>query len=192
MESIEPRIELVSLDQAQGELAEILSSALTVNGKPLNIFAALAHHPKLLKRFNLLGGLLLHKGLLPAREREIVVLRTGWKAGSHYEFGQHTIIGLKCGLSQEEVTALTRSPQEHPWSRDDGALVALADELSDKNCVSDATWAILRDRWSTPQLVELLVLAGYYRLVSGFLNSARVPLDEGVPGFPRVNRPPVA
>jgi 4-carboxymuconolactone decarboxylase len=185
MESMEPRIELVSLDQAQGELAEILSSALTVNGKPLNIFAALGHHPKLLKRFNLLGGLLLNKGLLPAREREIVVLRTGWKAGSRYEFGQHTLIGLKCGLTQKEVTALTRSPEEHPWNRDDGALIALADELSDEDCVSDATWATLRERWSTAQLVELLVLAGYYRLVSGFLNSARVPLDEGVPGFPR-------
>lgn len=185
IESIEPRIQLVSLDQAQGELAEILSSALTVNGKPLNIFAALGHHPKLLKRFNLLGGLLLHKGLLPAREREIVVLRTGWKAGSQYEFGQHTIIGLKCGLTQKEITALTRPPSEHSWSRDDVALITLADELSDQDCVGDATWATLRDRWSIAQMVELLVLAGYYRLVSGFLNSARVPLEEGVPGFPQ-------
>ena len=158
LNSNEPRIELVSLDQSHGELAEILSAAVTLNGKPLNIFAALGHHPKLLKRFNLLGGLLLHEGLLPAREREIVVLRTGWKAGSQYEFGQHTIIALKCGLTQKEVAALTRAPHEHPWSRDDGALIALADELSDEDCVSDPTWATLRERWSTAQIVELLVV----------------------------------
>lgn len=179
------RIDLVSLDQAQGELAEILSSALSVNGKPLNIFAALGHHPKLLKRFNLMGGLLLNKGLLPGREREIVVLRIGWKARSEYEFGQHTIIGKACGLTDAEITALTRPPSDHAWSRDDRALIALADELSDANVVGDATWATLSTRWSMPQLVELLVLAGFYRLVSGFLNSARVPLDEGVPGFPQ-------
>jgi 4-carboxymuconolactone decarboxylase len=178
------RLELVSLEQAQGELAEILASALTVNGKPLNIFAALAHHPKLLKRFNLLGGLLLNKGLLPAREREIVVLRIGWKAGSEYEFGQHTIIGLRSGLIQEEVVALTKSRDEYAWSPNDQVLIRMADELSDEDCVGDSTWAALRRRWTTPQVVELLILAGYYRLVAGFLNSTAVPLDDGVPGFP--------
>ena len=39
-------------------------------------------------------------------------------------------------------------------------------------------------RWSDAELVELLVVAGFYRLVSGFLNSAGVQLDDGVPGFP--------
>ena len=34
------------------------------------------------------------------------------------------------------------------------------------------------------ELVELLMVAGFYRLVSGFLNSAGVQLDPGVPGFP--------
>ena len=43
----------------------------------LNIFGVLGHHPKLLKRFNLMGGFLLNKGLLPERERELVILRTG-------------------------------------------------------------------------------------------------------------------
>jgi alkylhydroperoxidase family enzyme len=181
-----PRLELVPLDSAEGELREILSSALTVDGRPLNVFAALAHHPKLLKRFNLLGGLLLNKGLLPEREREIVVLRIGWKAGSEYEFGQHTLIGRRCGLSEAEIAGLTRAPAEFPWSADDLALIACADELSDSNSVGDDTWSRLRERWSPAQLVELLVLAGYYRLVAGFLNSARVPLDDGVPGFPRI------
>ena len=33
-------------------------------------------------------------------------------------------------------------------------------------------------------LVELVVVAGFYRMVSGFLNSAGVQLDAGVPGWP--------
>jgi 4-carboxymuconolactone decarboxylase len=179
-----PRIEPMSLNQMDGELAETMASALTVNGRPLNIFGVLAHHPKLLKRFNQMGGFLLNKGLIPAREREIVVLRIGWNARSEYEFGQHTVIGLRCGLTRPEIAALTRSADERPWSRDDRALIALADDLANDDCVSDATWAVLRERWSDAQLVEMLVLAGYYRLVSGFLNSTGVQLDEGVPGFP--------
>ena len=175
---IEPVVE------PDAELQEILAGALTHDGTPLNIFGVLGRHPKLLKRFNLLGGFLLNKGLLPAREREIVILRIGWNARARYEFGQHTLIGRRSGLTDDEIVALTRAADDHDWSDDDRALLALADELADDDCVSDATWARLAERWDDAELVELLVLAGFYRMVSGFLNSAGVQLDDGVPGFP--------
>ncbi len=178
----QPRIEPIAA--YDGELEEILATALTHDGKPLNIFATLGHHPKLLKRFNLLGGFLLNKGLLPPRERELVILRVGANARAQYEFGQHTLIGLNCGLTQDEIDALVDEPGAHDWSNDDRALIALADDLHADDCVSDATWAHLATRWNDAELVELLVVAGFYRLVSGFLNSTGVQLDDGVPGFP--------
>jgi alkylhydroperoxidase family enzyme len=157
---------------------------LTQDGRPLNIFGVLAHHPKLLKRFNLMGGFILNKGLLPERERELVILRIGWNAKAVYEFGQHTVIGLRCGLTSDEIAALTQAPDNHDWRADDLALIAMADELAADDCVTDATWAALAVRWNDAELVELLIVAGFYRLVSGFLNSAGVQLDTGVPGFP--------
>jgi alkylhydroperoxidase family enzyme len=180
-----PRIEPIDLDDVtDDELRDTLASALTLDGRPLNIFGVLGHHPKLLKRFNLLGGFILNKGLLPERERELVILRVGWNARAVYEFGQHTVIGRRCGLTDDEITALTLSPDDHQWSADDRALIALADDLAADDCVSDGTWLALAERWSEAELVELLVVAGFYRLVSGFLNSAGVQLDDGVPGFP--------
>lgn len=178
------RVQPISMADVDGELAETLAGALTHDGTPLNIFGVLGVHPKLLKRFNLLGGFLLNKGLLPEREREVVILRVGWNAQSVYEFGQHTIIGRRVGLTDEEIAALTEPLEAHPWSAEDAALIALADELCDDDCVTDDTWAALSTRWSEAELVELLVVAGFYRLVSGFLNSAGVQLDDGVPGFP--------
>ena len=182
----EPRITPVDLaaTDVDPELAEILSGALTHDGTPLNIFGALAQHPKLLKRFNLLGGFLLNKGILPPRERELVILRIGWNARAKYEFGQHTIIGRQAGLTDDEIKALTGSPEAYDWARDDAALIAMSDELADDDCVTEATWKLLVGRWSQAELVELLIVAGFYRLVSGFLNSAGVQLDDGVPGFP--------
>ncbi|MEZ5229575.1 MAG: carboxymuconolactone decarboxylase family protein [Acidimicrobiales bacterium] len=59
-----------------------------------------------MKRFNLLGGFLLNKGLIPAREREIVILRVGWNAQAVYEFGQHTLIGKQTGLTDDEIAAI--------------------------------------------------------------------------------------
>ena len=175
---IEPVVE------PDAELQEILAGTLTLDGTPLNIFGVLGRHPKLLKRFNLLGGFLLNKGLLPEREREIVILRIGWNARARYEFGQHTLIGRRCGLTDAEIVALTLPAADHDWSDDDRALIALADELADDDCVGDATWQRLANRWDDAELVELLVVAGFYRMVSGFLNSAGVQLDDGVPGFP--------
>lgn len=150
---------------------------------PLNIFATLAHHPKVMRRSNQLGGTLLFSGSLPARDREIVILRVGWNCRSVYEFGQHTLIGARSGLSQAEIRALAGG-DTGSWSRHDRALVDLADDLCEGDCVSDATWSALAERFGHGEMIELVVLAGYYRLISGFLNSTGVQLDPGVPGWP--------
>lgn len=177
-----PPARIDGIAEPSGEVAELLANALTHDGTPLNIFGVLAHHPKLLKRFNLMGGFLLNKGLVPDREREIVILRVGWNARAEYEFGQHTVIGREAGLDDVEIAAIAGAP--HEWSPDDQALIDLADDLCARDCASDSTWAALRPRWSDAELIELVVCAGFYRLVSGFLNTFGVELDEGVPGWP--------
>jgi alkylhydroperoxidase family enzyme len=152
-------------------------------GPPLNIFRTLARHPDLFRAFARLGGYLLRDGTLPARERELVILRVGWRSGSEYEFGQHTVIGRGAGLTDEEIARLAVEGTAG-WSDDDAALLRLADELCAADVVSDVTWTALTSRWDEPALLELLVLAGYYRLVSGMLNSAGVPLEPTTPGWP--------
>jgi alkylhydroperoxidase family enzyme len=149
----------------------------------LNIFRTLAKHEALSDRFGRFGGWLLYRGLLPAREREVVILRVGWRSQSVYEFGQHTVIGQQAGLTAEEVRRLAHESLDG-WSDEDQALIAMADELCRDNLVSDSTWAKLAQRWSEPELIELLIVAGFYRLVSGFLNSAGVQLEPGTPGWP--------
>jgi 4-carboxymuconolactone decarboxylase len=166
------------------EVSDILATSINRNGEVLNIFKVMAHHPKLMKRFNLLGGFILNKGLLPEREREIVILRVGANAVSKYEFGQHTVIGKQCGVTEAEILGLLRPADAHRWSDDDGALVAMADDLCADDCVSDAIFAKLRLRWTEAEVLELVMTAGFYRMVSGFLNSTGMELDEGVPDFP--------
>jgi len=178
-----PRISPV--EHIDDELAEILGMGINApDGTPLNIFGTIAHHPRLLKRFMTFAGLFLNKGFLPAREREIVILRVGWNCQSVYEFGQHTIIGERVGLTREEVSALTRDVSAGKWSAKDAELIAMADELCADNCVSDATWQALAQTWNEAELVELVMVAGVYRLVSGFLNTMGVELDADTPGWP--------
>jgi 4-carboxymuconolactone decarboxylase len=150
---------------------------------PLNIFRTLAHNKGLEKAFLALGGHLILGGGLPEREREIVILRVGWRANSEYEFGQHTTIGLAAGLTQSEVDRLADA-ESGVWEAPDAALVSMVDELCDDDVVSDETWTSLAQRWTEPELLELLLLAGFYRMVSGMLNSIGVPLEPATPGWP--------
>jgi len=177
---------IAPVTEVDDELEELLGKTLMIDGRPANIFGVLAKHPKLLKRFNLLGGFILNKGLLPIREREIVILRVGANCVSRYEFGQHTVIGRRCGLTDDEITALLRPADAHPWSDEDAALIAMSDELCADDCISDATFDRLRSRWSEEEIIELTVTAGFYRLVSGFLNSMGGELDDGVPDFSEI------
>jgi alkylhydroperoxidase family enzyme len=175
------RIDPLAADDATAQKSTVGSDRN--GGRPLNIFLTLAKNPPLFDVFTRFGSYLLFKGEVPAREREIVILRVGWLSQSEYEFGQHTVIGRHAGLTDEEVTRLAR-PGTGGWSDKDAALVRLADDLCTDNVVSDDTWQALSTSWSEPQLLELLMLAGYYRLVSGVLNSAGVSLEPATPGWP--------
>lgn len=154
------------------------------DGKPLNIFTTLAHHPRLLKRFNLLGGLFLNTGLLPARVREIVVLRMAWRTGCVYEFGQHTEIGRGVGLVADEIGRLAE-PGLEGWPANDRIVVVMVDELYASDCLRDKTAAQLLLSWGAACLIELIMLAGFYRMLAGVLNSIAVEREPGVPGWPQ-------
>jgi len=150
----------------------------------LNIFATLAHHPKLLKRWLVFGGHVLAKSTLPPRERELVILRTGWRCGSEYEFGQHTVIGLGTGLDDAEVVRLTKPADTPGWTPGDALLIQAVDELVDDHVLADATWDALVASWSTQQVIDLVFTVGQYQLVSMALRSFGVQREPGVPGFP--------
>src|SRR3546814_20316198 len=73
---------------------------------PLNIFATLAHNPGVMRKVNALGGRFLRNGPVGERVREIAILRSSYRSGSIYQFGQHTLIGRDCGLTDAEIVSL--------------------------------------------------------------------------------------
>ncbi|WP_158566955.1 carboxymuconolactone decarboxylase family protein [Actinomadura craniellae] len=149
-----------------------------------NIFTALANHPDLLRRWLVFGGHVLRKSTLPARERELVILRVGWRCGSAYEFGQHRIIGREAGLTDTEIDRLAGDIAAAEWTEADRTLLRAADQLVDTRRVDDATWAELAAGWSTQQVMDLVFTVGQYVLTCMALNTFEIPLDEGLEGFP--------
>lgn len=174
-------------DERTAELLESLRVPGTDRtGADLNIFATLARHPRLLKRWSAFGGTLLYRGELPVRERELLILRTAWNCRADYEWGQHVRIGMDAGLTADEVAAVTvdGAAGDAAWSDDDAAQLRAADELHADAHIGDETWPTLAARWSDAQLIELCMVVGQYHLVAFTLNSLGVQREPGVDGLP--------
>jgi alkylhydroperoxidase family enzyme len=175
-----PRIPPLADDQLDPETRERFGS-----GPVLNIFRTLANHPALMKRWLVFGNHVLAKSTLPARERELLILRVGWLCRSGYEWGQHVGIGKASGLSDEEIARIAKGPDAPGWSAGDRALLRAADELHGDAFIGDATWAELAKTWSPQQLMDLVFTVGQYNLVSMALNSFGVQPEPGLPELPR-------
>jgi 4-carboxymuconolactone decarboxylase len=177
-----PRVEPLAAERWDTETRELVERS-RMHGRVLNIFSTLAHHPKLLKRWMVFAAHVLSKSTLPAREREILILRIGWLCRAEYEWGQHVLIGREAGLTDEEIERIKAGPKAPGWSPFDACLLTAVDELHGQAVISDTTWRQLAERLDTQQLVDLIFTVGQYNLVSMALNSLGVQLDEGIPGF---------
>ncbi len=164
-----------------------LLADVAVSGPAANIFTTLVRHPGLFRRWLPFGGKLL-TGRLPARDRELLILRTGWLCGAEYEWGQHVAVGRQAGLTDAEIARVQAGPGDPAWSGDDATLLAAADELHGDACITDETWARLAARYDERQLIEIPMVVGHYHLVAFTLNSLGVQREAGVPGFAEEDR----
>ena len=151
---------------------------------PLKLFRTLAHNPRVLLR--VFGGGLLDRGSIDLRDREIVILRTCARCGSEYEWGVHvSFFAEKAGFTEAEVAATVLGQADDPaWSARDGALVRLVDELHDTSRIGDDLWQALRQHWDAAQLVELVVLTGFYHSISFATNALGVEPESYGARFP--------
>jgi 4-carboxymuconolactone decarboxylase len=173
-----PRVAPVPPDERSEAVNDVLAAMPTEDGGDvLNIFATIAHHPRLLRRWSAFGGVLLFRGELPARERELLILRTAWNCRAHYEWDHHVAIGRSAGLSDDEIARVAEGPDADGWTAAEAALLRAADELHDHDRIDDATWATLAADHSTAQMVEVCMVVGQYHLVAFTLNSLGVQLE---------------
>lgn len=175
-----PRVTPLLDDQIDPETRERLGK-----GPILNIFRTLANHPGLLKRWLVFGTHVLGKSTLPARERELVILRIGWLCRAGYEWGQHVAIGKASGLSEQEIARIPKGEGAGGWNASDRALLRATDELHGDAFISDATWVELARSLNTQQLMDLVFTVGQYNLVSMALNSFGVQPEPGLASLPR-------
>jgi hypothetical protein len=154
--------------------------------EPLKLFRTLNVHEELASRMRPLGAGILGHGRLTPHDREIVIARTCARAGAEYEWGVHVLAFAKpLGLTDAQIAATVGAPADDAaWSDAESLLIELCDELHDTATVSDELWIKLAAKYAEDQLLELLVTAGWYRLLSYVINGAGVQREPWAARFP--------
>jgi len=154
---------------------------------PLALFRTLATDLPLAQAMQALGSLLLSRRFaLPLREREIVIDRVCARCGCAYEWGVHVAaFGGAARLDEAQIAATCATePAPGVWSEREELLVSAVDQLHDGGHIDDALWSGLAAHYDERQLLELLVLCGWYHLISFVANGAGVAPEPWARPFP--------
>lgn len=150
-----------------------------LNGLPnLNVFRMMAGAGTVFPPFMDFINAYLNNGLLDAQLRELIILRVGNISGSTYEVHQHERVARTVGLTEERITA-TRTPSPSTtYSDAENAALCMVEEIVANVRPSDATFKKAHAYFSEGQLQELTIIAGFYMMVSRYLETFDIELED--------------
>jgi alkylhydroperoxidase family enzyme len=154
-----------------------------------NVVGTLMRHPALAGPFLAYNSMLLRAGSIDARHRELMILRVAARTDAVYEWAQHIRIAADVGISEAEIAAIGRDPDDGEWSALEADLLRATDELIDDYVVADDTWARLAVHLDERQLMEVVFLIGTYTALAMAFNSFGLQLDDDLAPAPGTDRP---
>lgn len=153
---------------------------------PITLFRTFVRNMPMAEAMGPWGGYELSKRLsLTMRQRELVIDRVTARCRCEYEWGVHiTFFGDRVGLTDDQKRSITHgSPSDPCWRSDESALLRAVDELHDQADISDPTWSALSLALTEAQILDALMLAGWYHAISYVAKAARVDLEDRVARF---------
>lgn len=171
------------------EVAAALGKMMPANSpvEPLKLFRTFARNLPMASAMQALGSYVLGKAFsVDRREREIVIHRVCARCDCEYEWGVHALAwGPRVGLTGPQLAATATSDPDDPvWSAEERLLIRMVDELHDTSRLSDGLWSELQQLWSPEQLLDLMLLAGWYHAICFIANGAQVEQEEWGARFP--------
>jgi 4-carboxymuconolactone decarboxylase len=171
-----PRVEPLSLSGMSDEQRALVAPQVR-DGKLPNLYATLIVHTKLYPPRLRFGSYLMRDSHLPARTRELLILRTAKLTNTQYEWVHHSRIAQQAGLTDADIARVSIGPQAG-WDDEDCALLLAADQLRRDAFIDDATWAELSRHYDTAQMLEIVFTVGGYAMTAMAINSLGIQLER--------------
>lgn len=178
-----PRIAMLSIEDAKAVAA---AHGISEMMAPLSVFRVLLKNPPLAREIgNTLNMLLFKDNQLDGRLRELIIMRVGWATGSNYEWTQHWRVATQMNIPADVLLEVRDWENSRILTAADKAVLRATDETLKHGTISDACWTECRKHIpNEAALLEMVIAIGNWRMVSQFLLSVQVPLEEGVMSWP--------
>ena len=164
-----------------------LARMMPPGADPIGLFRKLVVNLPMTVAMNNWGRYELGRELsLSMRQREVVIDRTCARCGCEYEWGVHVMFFAdRVGLTREQLTSITHGDaQDVCWTApDEAALIRLVDSLHDHSDVNDELWSEIAQHLREEQLLDAMMLCGWYHAISFTARGFRVALEPGAPTF---------
>ena len=160
------------------EWPDALANLRTGFAGALNVYRVMAHHPALLRAWTDLRAHVVQDSSLTPQQSEVVILRTGVRRQSHYEWVHHVVRGYDCDLSLARIAAL-RGPLDgiEPADR---LLAEAVDALIDENALPRPLQDALIAAAGVHGMLDVIATVGFYTTLSYLLKSFETPVDGRV------------
>ncbi len=173
------RISLVDPISAPPAAREIYDRIQANGARVVNMYRVLGHSPAVMQNVLRLGNSLLGKTTLPARLRELAILRVAAIHGCDYEWNHHYVLAVECGLTPEQIQAVRAGENPRYLGDQEITVLRFVDELSRNVRVSDETFTRLKQHFDERTTLELTVAIGFYGMLARLLVGLEVDIDPG-------------
>ncbi|MGV0810455.1 carboxymuconolactone decarboxylase family protein [Mycolicibacterium boenickei] len=163
-------------DQAREALASTVPPERRCPDKVGNALSTLVRHPQLAGAFLPFNTYLQLSSSLPARTRELVILRTAFRHGCVYEWGHHSAMARQLGVTEADIQAAQTGSAADEF---DQAVIDAVDELHTGSRISAQVWERLGERLDDQQRMDLMFTFGGYSTLAFALNTFDVQLEDG-------------
>jgi len=151
----------------------------TLGPSPVNVARMMAGaSPAVFRAFTDYGGAFFRSSALSPRLREIAILRVGHLSASEYEVFQHEAMARHLDMTDADLAAIALGANPARLGADAVAVIAFVDDLVRNVGASDATLAAVGVHLEQRQILDLILLTGYYMMVCRFLETTGVEIDD--------------
>ena len=145
----------------------------------INLFTMLANAPALIGPTLRLGEAILTKSDLDVVLRELAILHTARLTDTEYEWVQHEAIARLVGIEEEKIEAVERGEiAGEPFTPRESLALAIVGELLADGTPSAELVTRGEAELGRAQLLELLIVAGYYAMLGGVMRAVRLDVDS--------------
>jgi len=169
------------LDTLTPDAKRVYDKITAKRGAVRGPFASLMHHPALAERVGDLGEFLRFGATLPGDVRELAILITARSVNQGYEWIAHAKVARKEGLAEDVIERVrTRGDLTTLAPRYAKVARVIQHVLAYESIPANLQAEVQRELGITG-LMELVTLAGQYRMIAGVLFAFDTPLPEGEP-----------